>query len=99
VDFPAYDSAQRHGWDGFITADAATPWIPRGDSGWEFGCDQNPARKAEEDFAARTASIAADERKTISFVFVTPRNWPGKDNWARTKAMLPPVKNRAFLAA
>ena len=40
VDFPAYDNAQRHGWDGQVETDTATPWIPSGASGWEFGCDQ-----------------------------------------------------------
>ncbi|HEY5048023.1 MAG TPA: HigA family addiction module antitoxin [Rhizomicrobium sp.] len=85
VDFPAYDNAQRHGWDGFISTDAATPWIPRGDSGWEFGCNQNPERKANEDFASRTASVSVEERRAITFVFVTPHNWPGKETWARAK--------------
>src|SRR6266702_6018332 len=37
LDFPAFENAQRHGWDGFVRADAATPWIPLGESGWEFG--------------------------------------------------------------
>jgi addiction module HigA family antidote len=87
VDFPAFDNAQRHGWDGFVSSDAATPWIPRGDSGWEFGCDQNSARKAEEDYTARTTTenLTSEERKNITFIFVTPRNWPGKDRWAETK--------------
>ena len=28
VDFPGYDNAQRHGWDGQVEADATTPWVP-----------------------------------------------------------------------
>ena len=36
VDFPGYDNAERHGWDGVVEADAATPWVPEGKSGWEF---------------------------------------------------------------
>ncbi len=87
VDFPAYDNAQRHGWDGQVVAGEATPWIPRGESGWEFGCDQDPAIKAEGDYKARceTDVITAEQRKAITFVFVTPRNWPGKDGWAEKK--------------
>jgi addiction module HigA family antidote len=85
IDFPAYDNAQRHGWDGQVETDTATPWIPSGISGWEFGCDKEPRQKAESDYAARTASIPVDERKNITFIFVTPRNWPGKDEWANTK--------------
>ena len=42
VDFPAFDNSQRKGWDGQVTSGSATPWIPRGESGWEFGCNQEP---------------------------------------------------------
>jgi addiction module HigA family antidote len=86
VDFPAYDNAQRHGWDGQVETDTATPWIPSGSSGWEFGCNRDPERKAEDDYDARVRSVPAAERKGLTFVFVTPRNWPGKDAWAKKKA-------------
>ena len=85
VDFPAFDNAQRHGWDGSVIADEATPWIPRGRSGWEFGCNKDPERKADEDYTARTASLPAEERADVTFIFVTPRNWPGKKTWAGAK--------------
>jgi hypothetical protein len=61
------------------------PWLPRGVSGWEFGCNKNAAQKAEEDYELRTDSIAPEERKNVTFVFVTPRNWPGKGEWADAK--------------
>ncbi len=85
VDFPAYDNAQRPGWDGSVETDSATPWIPRGISGWEFGCDQDPKKKAEGDYAARLASVPASERQNITFVFVTPKNWAAKNDWASSK--------------
>ena len=85
VDFPGYDNAQRHGWDGQINATSASPWVPFGISGWEFGCDQNPKRKAQGDYEARTTNMPAAERRNITFIFVTPRNWPGKDAWALEK--------------
>jgi len=44
VDFPGYDNAEKKAWDGRVDAGAATPWIPLGQSGWEFGCDKDPAR-------------------------------------------------------
>ena len=71
VDFPGYDNAERSGWDGWVEADAATPWIPEGKSGWEFGTDKNPKRKAERDYANR-ASVPPDEKAECTFVFVTP---------------------------
>ena len=85
VDFPGYDNAQRHGWDGWIEAGAATPWVPEGRSGWEFGVDQRPGAKADRDYQARLNAISPAERAECAFVFVTPRNWEGKDRWARGK--------------
>ena len=85
VDFPAFDNSQRAGWDGAISADIATPWIPRGESGWEFGCNKDVKQKADDDYEARTTSIAPEERDSTTFVFITPRNWPAKNTWAESK--------------
>ena len=85
VDFPGYDNAERKGWDGFVEADSATPWVPEGKSGWEFGTNQRPREKAESDYAARVASVSPAERAECTFVFVTPRNWPAKTDWAKGK--------------
>ncbi len=100
VDFPAFDNSQRKGWDGEVTSGSATPWIPRGQSGWEFGCDKEPQTKAEADYRARTASVPAKERKATTFVFVTPRNWTGKRSWAEGKKTRSEWRNvRAFDAS
>ena len=88
VDFPAFDNAERRGWDGVVETSAPTPWIPEGHSGWEFGCDRNATRKANKDYNARLTSVPMRERREATFVFVTPRNWPRKDRWAREKAIL-----------
>lgn len=85
VDFPGHDNAQRHGWDGLTETDTATPWIPAGQAGWEFGCDKDPRQKAEGDYTARTGALSAAERKRMTFVFVTPHNWPKKREWADAK--------------
>jgi addiction module HigA family antidote len=88
VDFPAYDNAERKGWDGRVDAVAATPWIPLGKSGWEFGCNEDPRQKAEGDYAARVTHIPGAERADTHFVFVTPRKWNGKDKWVKEKQAL-----------
>jgi hypothetical protein len=85
TDFPAFDNSQRKGWDGYVEAEGATQWVPLGNSGWEFGCDKSPKSKAESDYTARLASIDSERRAQITFVFVTPRNWHGKANWAAKK--------------
>jgi addiction module HigA family antidote len=86
VDFPAFDNAQRHGWDGQVETDFATPWIPAGLSGWEFGCDASPKTKADGDYATRLRGTPREERERTTFVFVTPRNWRNKDDWAKEKS-------------
>ena len=82
VDFPGGDNAQRSGWDGWVEADAATPWIPEGKSGWEFSTEQRPWPKAKRDYAARL-KIDAAERAECTFVFVTTCNWPRKNDWCK----------------
>ena len=88
VDFPAGDNSQRRGWDGRIETAAPTPWIPDGRSGWEFGCGKRPKAKADEVFDDRVNGVPRSERMDTTFVFVTPRNWPGKRSWASEKAAL-----------
>lgn len=100
VDFPAYDNAERKGWDGEVETSTPTVWIPDGKSGWEFGCNQDPERKANHDYAARMKSVPPTDRAESTFVFVTPRNWAGKERWAEEKAALGDWKDvRAYDAS
>jgi len=85
VDFPGNDDAERHGWDGVVTAGEGTPWIPEGNSSWEFGVDQNPKSKADGDYTTRTKNTDRSVRDETSFVFVTPRSWTGKDAWVEAR--------------
>ncbi len=81
VDFPGNDDAERTGWDGFMEAGLGTPWIPSGKSGWEFGVNSNVKAKADGDFEKSVRAVKPSERSNITFVFVTPRRWPGKATW------------------
>ena len=82
VDFPGYDNAQRHGWDGWVVAGAAAPWVPEGRSGWELSVEQRPREKADHDYRMRRNKVSPAERAELTFVFVTPHNWEGKTRWA-----------------
>ncbi len=84
VDFPGFDNSQRPGWDGWVEAGTETRWIPEGMSGWEFGTSKRPRQKAETDYGRRLA-LPLEERRLCTFIFVTPRNWSGKDEWAKEK--------------
>jgi len=88
VDFPGYDEAERKGWDGRVDADGATQWIPIGQSGWEFGCNEDTRKKANKDYAARVKAIQVKERAKMHFVFVTPHGWDGKEKWRQEKEAL-----------
>ncbi|MDF2811653.1 MAG: hypothetical protein K0S56_2684, partial [Microvirga sp.] len=83
VNFPGNDDAERSGWDGFTNASAGTPWIPSGAAGWEFGVTQDVKGKADGDFAKSVKAHKPVERKNITFIFVTPRRWSGKDEWVK----------------
>ena len=85
VDFPGYDHAERKGPDGKTVSGTSTPWIPAGVTYWEFGVSGNVTRKADGDYAARRRSIPPGERREGTFIFVTPRHWPGKTDWVTRK--------------
>lgn len=85
VDFPGGDEAERPGWDGWVESDEGTPWIPGGTSGWEFGVGSDCRRKAEKDFKKRTEKTTAEQRQSITYVFVTLRRWQTKNAWADEK--------------
>jgi addiction module HigA family antidote len=82
-DFPGNDDAERAGWDGFVDAAEATSWVPAGQSGWEFGVNADVKTKADKDFEKSVNAVSDEERKNITFIFVTPRRWPGKSDWAK----------------
>lgn len=84
VDFPGNDDAERPGWDGFVQASEGTPWVPVGHSGWEFGTNEDIKTKADKDFSKSIKALEQKERAEITFVFVTPRRWPGKAQWVQT---------------
>ena len=85
VDFPGNDDAQRPGWDGQVISTEGNPWVPEGTSGWEFGTNNRVSAKANEDYAKRIAATSEAERRRMTFVFVTPRRWHGKEGWLRSR--------------
>lgn len=85
VDFPGFDNAERKGLDGKTISGTATAWIPQGSAYWEFGVNRQPSPKADDDYDKRTRSVPPSERQESTFVFVTPRNWPGKAAWVQRK--------------
>ena len=73
------------GWDGIVHADRGSTFVPKGASGWEMSVGRNPGVKAEENWEKRTKAPGALVASETTFVFVTPRRWPGKEEWAARK--------------
>ena len=85
IDIASGDSVNRPGYDGVLQTVEGAPLVPAGQSVWEMGTDQTPASKANGDYKVRTAKPGAVAPGETTFVFVTPRRWQGKADWAAEK--------------
>ena len=84
--FPADEGVRHPGWDGRTSAESGSTYVPRGVAGWEIGSQRsNITQKATEDYRKRTAAPAPLEPADAVYVFVTPRHWPKKDEWAKAR--------------
>src|SRR5689334_5566034 len=87
VGLPAGDAVQQGGYDGVVVLDEAHPVVPNGTSVWEFGVSSRSRAKADEDYEKRKKSqpisnVGRIEPSDTTFVFVTPRRWSAKAEWA-----------------
>jgi transcriptional regulator with XRE-family HTH domain len=86
LQFPSDESVQLSGWDGICNVDNGTEHIPCGSSGWEIGTQRRDIKdKADGDYTKRTAKPLGLDRRKTTFVFVTPRHWTKKSEWARAR--------------
>lgn len=83
INFPGGDSVQMGGFDGDLHVDRGNAWVSDGKSIWEIGCNKQVKSKADSDLEKRTTELDADERLERTFVFVTPRRWSKKNEWAK----------------
>jgi hypothetical protein len=97
IDFPAYESVQRPGFDGEVSCRKGNAWVPDGDSAWELSVESNVGGKANSDFDTRAKNTPADVRQKSTYVCLTARHWRDKKDWADEKRMLGEWKDvRAF---
>lgn len=81
----ADEGVRLRGYDGFSRSLRGTPFVPEGAAVWEMGTANDPATKANADYLKRTADPLDVDPEETTFVFVTPRSWPGKNAWASQK--------------
>jgi hypothetical protein len=86
VTFPDLDSVATPGWDGRLNAVSSSLYLPDGISGWEMGTKESPKSKADGDYTKRVADPLGMAPQSTTFVFVTPRRWPKRHEWASGKA-------------
>ena len=86
LDIPANEQTFRPGFDGIVECSVGNRYVPSGKSAWEMGTDAKPKRKADDDIARGIQQLSGAERAETTFVFVTPRPWLGKDEWAEEMA-------------
>lgn len=85
IDFPADEAIRLAGWDGRILTSDASPFVPAGFSAWELGTSEDVRAKANEDYNKRSNDPVGVVPGQTTFVFATPRRWPGKEAWAAEK--------------
>jgi len=85
--FPADEGVWHPGWDGYTDADVASEYVPQGVAGWEMSAQQRSRvpRKAADDYRKRTDEPAQIDPASATYIFVTPRHWPQKDEWAKAR--------------
>ncbi len=85
VVFSADEGVQLSGWDGIVDASEGNAFVPDGLSAWELGTNRDVKRKADADYAKRVKDPLGLDPAEATFVFVTPRYWPKKREWAAKK--------------
>ena len=83
---PYGEDIGRPGYDGEVISPCEERNVPVGVSYWEMGTNEEPQKKAEDDYNKRRKKVQPEEAKNITFVFVTPKKWVAGDAWAKKKA-------------
>jgi hypothetical protein len=81
----ADEGVRLQGYDGVSRALRGSPFVPEGFAVWEMGTSYDTKGKADDDYSKRTADPLGVKPEETTFVFVTPRSWPGKGDWANEK--------------
>ena len=82
VSAAAGDGIGMPGFDGRVEAAFASPFVPEGFSVWELGTSGDPRSKAQDDFQRRTRNPGDVDPTAATYVAVSMRRFPGKDEWA-----------------
>lgn len=85
IHFRSEEGVRLSGWDGILRVSQGNAFIPPGTSGWEMGTDKNVKGKADYEYDNRVKDPLGLLPANSTFVFVTPRRWKNKEEWAQAK--------------
>ncbi|WP_374662968.1 hypothetical protein [Inhella sp.] len=85
INFPADEAVRSAGYDGQLEIATTEAILPEGLSVWELGTNVRIKAKADEDYEKRTKDSLGVDQANTTFVFATPRAWPGKAAWAEAR--------------
>ena len=85
IDFPAYESVDRSGFDGDLLCNQGNAWVPDGASKWEVSVEKNPQKKANSDYTNSLKKAVKEVRANSTLVIVTARHWENKSAWQSEK--------------
>src|SRR6185369_16459246 len=78
--FPQGDVINQPGEDGYLDSDIEfSPFVPKGESFWEFGTGADAKKKITKDYDTRTQATDEATRKNATVIFVTPNS--GVHGW------------------
>lgn len=101
VRFPTGDSARLPGYDGTLIAQSTCPYVPDGNSVWEFGTEADYTAQGNRNFDKRSSKPGAFDPADTSFVFVSARTWgrskPSIEEWQQEKTKQGPWKSVRFI--
>jgi hypothetical protein len=69
------------GFDGVVIAREETAFCPEGLSAWELSTRADVKTKLDEDYRERGDAPGAAEPRSVAFMLVTARRFPGKARW------------------
>ena len=79
--FPAEEGVREPGWDGICESPRSADYVPAGRSRWELSANKKPQAKAEGDYKKRKTERDPEWRGATTYIAVTLRAWPNKDEW------------------
>ena len=78
IEVPEGTAINSGGVDGAVKNSVATPWVPQGNSYWEFSGAKEIESKVRKDFLKRKVEYSPSDQKSSSFIFVTSQRWNNK---------------------